>query len=225
MNLVVIIILHEIKRIMKFLLIDDHQIIREGLKQILLLHFPSAGFEEGSSAEDVISKLNTSEYDLVICDLSMPGRSGLDVLKQMKELRPNLPVLILSMHPEEHYALRALKAGAWGYLNKSDGAEVLIPAIQKVLQGRKYVSGYMAEQLANTVNGRHASTERLHEALSTREFDVFMLVVEGKSISDISQQLSLSASTVSTHRARILTKMNMKNNAELVKYALQNNLV
>src|SRR5215217_1370563 len=225
MNLVVIIILHEIKRIMKFLLIDDHKIIREGLKQILLLHFPSAGFEEGSSAEDVISKINTSEYDVVICDLSMPGRSGLDVLKQMKELRPNLPVLILSMHPEEHYALRALKAGAWGYLNKSDGAEVLIPAIQRVMQGRKYISAQMAEQLADSINEKRPRTGELHEGLSAREFDVFKLLVEGKSISDISQQLSLSPSTVSTHRARILNKMNMKNNADLVKYALQNNLV
>ena len=155
----------------------------------------------------------------------MPGRNGLDVVKQVKEIRPNLPVLILSMHPEEHYALRALKAGAWGYLNKSDGAEVLIPAIQKVLQGRKYVSVFMAEQLADNLNGRHADTERLHETLSTREFDVFMLLVEGKAISEISQQLSLSASTVSTHRARILNKMNMKSNAEMVRYALENKLV
>ena len=155
----------------------------------------------------------------------MPGRSGLDVVKQVKEIRPDLPVLILSMHPEEHYAMRALKAGAWGYLNKSDGAEVLIPAVQKVLQGRKYISVYMAEQLADNINGRNAGTEQLHDSLSAREFDVFKLLVEGKSISDISQQLSLSASTVSTHRARILTKMSMKGNAEMVRYALENNLV
>ncbi len=210
---------------MKFLLIDDHKIIREGLKQILLMHFPSSVFDEGANAEDVIHNITTSEYNVVICDLSMPGRSGLDVLKQVKEIRPDLPVLILSMHPEEHYALRALKAGAWGYLNKSDGAEVLIPAIQKVLLGRKHVSPYMAEQLADNVNGRQVTNERVHETLSTREFDVFMLLVEGKSISEISQQLSLSLSTVSTHRGRILNKMNMKNNTELVKYALQNNLV
>jgi two-component system, NarL family, invasion response regulator UvrY len=210
---------------MKFLLIDDHKIIREGLKQILLMHFPSAGFDESANAEDVIHNITTSEYNVVICDLSMPGRSGLDVLKQVKEIRPGLPVLILSMHPEEHYALRALKAGAWGYLNKSDGAEVLIPAVQKVLQGRKYISTYMAEQLADNINGLNASTEQLHETLSTREFDVFKLIVEGKSISDISQRLSLSASTVSTHRARILNKMNMKSNAEMVRYALENSLI
>jgi two-component system invasion response regulator UvrY len=210
---------------MRFLLIDDHKIIREGLKQILLMHFPSSSFDEGSDAEHVIEKITTTKYDIVICDLSMPGRSGLDVVKQVKQIRPDLPVLILSMHPEEHYALRALKAGAWGYLNKSDGAEVLIPAIQRVMQGRKYISPQMAEQLADSINEKRPRTGELHEGLSAREFDVFKLLVEGKSISDISQQLSLSPSTVSTHRARILNKMNMTSNAELVKYALQRNII
>jgi|SRR5688572_3832286 len=210
---------------MKFLLIDDHKIIREGLKQILLLHFPLSIFEESSTAEDVVSKISFSEYDVVICDLSMPGRSGLDVLSQIKEIRPKLPVLMLSMHLEEQYALRALKAGAWGYLNKSDGADVLIPAIQRVLQGRKYISANMAEQLADNLNEKVPATHQLHEGLSQREFDVFKLIVEGKSISEISQQLSLSHSTVSTHKARILNKMSMKSNAELVKYAIQNNLI
>jgi two-component system, NarL family, invasion response regulator UvrY len=209
---------------MRFLLIDDHKIIRDGLKQILLVHFPSANFDECSGAEEVMDKINHSIYDIVICDLSMPGRSGLDVVKQVKAIAADLPVLILSMHPEEHYALRALKAGAWGYLNKSDGAEVLIPAIQRVLQGRKYISSYLAEQLAENL-GKGQGDVPLHEGLSTREFDVFKLLVEGKSISDISQQLSLGMSTVSTHRARILVKMDMKSNAELVKYALQNNLI
>src|SRR5689334_12483985 len=118
---------------MRFLLIDDHKIIREGLKQILLMHFPSSSFEESCSAEDVVTILKGSTFDLAICDLSMPGRGGLEVVKQAKEICPSLPVLILSMHPDEHYAVRALKAGAWGYVNKSDGAEVLIPAIHKVL--------------------------------------------------------------------------------------------
>jgi two-component system, NarL family, invasion response regulator UvrY len=208
---------------MRFLLIDDHKIIREGLKQILLMHFPSSSFEESSSAEDVVSHLTTSNFDLAICDLSMPGRSGLDVLKQAKEICPAMPILILSMHPDQHYAIRALKAGAWGYINKSDGAEVLIPAIHKVLQGRKYIPAHVAEELAGSVMEKN--TGRFHEQLSPREFDVFRLLAEGKSISDISQQLCLSLSTVSTHRARILNKMNMKNNAELVRYALQNDLI
>jgi two-component system invasion response regulator UvrY len=210
---------------MKFLLIDDHQIIREGLKQILLIHFPAAVFDESSNAEDVVNKITASKYDVVICDVSMPGRSGLDVLKQVKEIRPHLPVLILSMHPEEHYALRALKAGAWGYVNKSDGAEVLIPAVQKILQGRKYISAYLAEQVVENMHGRNSDSEQLHDSLSAREFDVFKLIVEGKSISEIAHQLSLGLSTVSTHRSRILNKMHMKSNADLVKYALQNNLI
>jgi|KBSMisStaDraftv2_1062788.scaffolds.fasta_scaffold1016189_1 two-component system, NarL family, invasion response regulator UvrY len=210
---------------MKFLLIDDHKIIREGLKQILLMHFPSATFDEGASAEEVMKNISDSDYDLVLCDLSMPGRSGLDVLKQVKETKPNLRVLILSMHPDEHYAVRAIKAGAWGYVNKSDGAEVLIPAVQRILQGRKFIPTDLAERLADNLSTDDKTEDRLHENLSSREFDIFKLLVEGKSISDISQQLSLGMSTVSTHRARILTKMNMKSNAELVKYAIQNNLV
>jgi len=210
---------------MKFLLIDDHKIIREGLKQILLMHFPSATFDEGASAEEVMKNISDSDYDLVLCDLSMPGRSGLEVLKQVKETKPNLRVLILSMHPDEHYAVRAIKAGAWGYVNKSDGAEVLIPAVQRILQGRKFIPTDLAERLADNLSTDDKTEDRLHENLSSREFDIFKLLVEGKSISDISQQLSLGMSTVSTHRARILTKMNMKSNAELVKYAIQNNLV
>ena len=210
---------------MKFLLIDDHKIIREGLKQILLIHFPSATFDEGASAEEVVKNISASDYDLVICDLSMPGRSGLDVLKQVKETKPKLPVLILSMQPDEHYAVRAIKAGAWGYVNKSDGAEVLIPAVHRILQGRKFIPDDLAQRLAENLTASDTSEDRLHENLSTREFDIFKLLVEGKSISEISQQLSLGMSTVSTHRARILFKMNMKSNAELVKYAIQNNLV
>lgn len=209
---------------MRFLLIDDHKIIRDGLKQILLMHFPSSGFDECSEAEQAMDNINNRTYDLVICDLSMPGRSGLDVIKQVKTVAPGLPILILSMHPEEHYAIRALKAGAWGYLNKADGAEVLIPAIERVIRGRKYISPYVAEQLAAKLDKDECDIP-VHESLSTREFDVFKLLVEGKSISDISKQLSLGMSTVSTHRARILSKMDMKTNAELVKYALQNNLI
>ncbi|HEY6954137.1 MAG TPA: response regulator transcription factor [Flavisolibacter sp.] len=209
---------------MRFLLIDDHKIIRDGLKQILLMHFPSSSFDECSEAEQAMDNINNRTYDLVICDLSMPGRSGLDVIKQVKTVAPGLPILILSMHPEEHYAIRALKAGAWGYLNKADGAEVLIPAIERALRGRKYISPYVAEQLAANLDKDEGDIP-VHESLSTREFDVFKLLVEGKSISDISKQLSLGMSTVSTHRARILSKMEMKTNAELVKYALQNNLI
>ncbi|MES1225597.1 MAG: response regulator transcription factor [Bacteroidota bacterium] len=210
---------------MRFLLVDDHSFIREGLKKILSMQFPNAVFEESSTVEDVINKIGTHQYDVVISDLSMPGRSGLDLVKQVKETRPSLPVLVLSMHPEEHYAIRALKAGAWGYLKKSDGATELIAAIHRVLQGRKYISADLAEQLAEDLVGANVKEGKLHESLSPREFDVFKLIAEGKSISEISQQLTLSLSTVSTHRIRILTKMNMKGNAELIKYALQTGIV
>ena len=147
---------------MKFLLIDDHKIIREGLRQILLMHFPSATCDEGASAEDVMKHISASDYDLVICDLSMPGRSGLDVLKQVKETKPNLRVLILSMHPDEHYAVRAIKSGAWGYINKSDGAEVLIPAVQRILQGRKFIPTDLAERLADNLTTDDKTEDRLH---------------------------------------------------------------
>lgn len=211
---------------MKFLLVDDHKIIREGLKQILLLHFPSACFEDAANAEDAMNMVTTSDYDLVICDLSMPGRSGLDVLKELKELRPQLPVLILSMHPEESYAIRALKAGAVGYLNKADGADVLIAAIEKALQGGKYIPSSIAEQLADNLKIKiNHPPDSLHEYLSNRELHVFMMIAEGKSVSDISNQLALSLSTVSTHRSRILKKLRMKTNADLTKYALQHHLI
>lgn len=211
---------------MKFLLVDDHKIIREGLKQILLLHFPSASFDDAANAEDVMVLVTTSEYDLVICDLSLPGRNGFDVVKQLKELCPHLPVLILSMHPEESYAVRALKAGAAGYLNKADGADILVAAIQKVLQGHKYIPSSVAEQLADNLKIKIThSPDSLHEYLSNRELYVFKLIAEGKSVSDISNLLSLSLSTVSTHRSRILKKLRMKTNADLTKYALQHNLI
>jgi two-component system, NarL family, invasion response regulator UvrY len=212
---------------MKLLIVDDHKIIREGLKQILLLHFPSAIIDEAASAEDVMNKTLKSEYDVIICDLSLPGRSGLDVLKQVKELYPKLPVLILSMHPEENYAVRALQAGASGYLNKADGAEILVAAIHKALQGRKYIPSSVAEQIADNLRSktRLLTDNNLHEDLSDRELHVFKLIAEGKSVSDISDLLSLSLSAVSTYRSRILKKMLLKTNADLTKYALQHDLI
>ena len=208
---------------MHILLIDDHDIIREGLKHILLGEFPSATIDELSHAEDVMTKMVDSTFDVVICDMTMPGRSGLDVVKQVKQTHPKLPVLILSMHPEEQYAIRALKAGAAGYLNKASGSRDLIKAIHRVLQGRKYISPAIAEKLAEGLDlGNH---DQVHTVLSDREFYIFKLIAEGKSLSEIAKQLSLGITTVSTHRARILAKMDMKSNAELTKYALQNNLI
>jgi DNA-binding NarL/FixJ family response regulator len=209
---------------MRILIADDHAVIRRGLKQILLEEFPSAYIEEVSDAEAAIKKTITDEWDLVISDLSMPGRSGLDVVEHVKQNLPKLPVLILSIHPEEQYAIRALKAGAAGYLSKDTAPEELVKAVQRVLQGRKYISASIAEKLAG--NLQHTNGDKLpHELLSDREFEVCKLIASGKSLSLIAEKLSLSITTVSTYRARILSKMDVKANAELTRYALENNLI
>jgi two-component system invasion response regulator UvrY len=204
------------------LLVDDHDLIREGLKHILSKQFPSASISEASTAEDAIKKVSTAKFDLVISDLTMPGRGGLDVVRQVKQIDPKLPVLILSMHAEDEYAVRALKAGAAGYLNKTNGAADIFKAIKMVLQGRKYISPAVAEKLAQNLETRDILP---HSSLSDREFYIFKLIAEGKSVSAIAEQLSLGLTTVSTHRARILHKMGFKTNADLTKYAIQYKLL
>jgi two-component system, NarL family, invasion response regulator UvrY len=207
----------------KILIADDHAIIRKGLRQILTEAYPSALIDEAIDAEAVIKKTITTEWDIVICDLSMSGRSGLDVIQHIKQHYPKLPVLILSLHPEEQYAIRVLKAGAAGYLSKDAATDELVRAVQRVLQGRKYISPAIAEKMAAELD--HDTSKPLHDLLSDREFHVFMLIAEGKSVSEIAEQLSLSITTVSTYRSRILTKMDLKTNADLTRYALENNLI
>jgi two-component system, NarL family, invasion response regulator UvrY len=208
---------------LRMLIADDHSIVRAGLKQILLEEFPSALIEEVSDAETLLKKTFTAEWDVVISDLSMPGKSGLEALAQIKQQVPKLPVLILSIHPEEQYALRVLKAGASGYLNKGLAADELVTAVRRVLQGRKYITAAIAEKLADTLDTD--SDKPSHETLSDREFDVFKLIAAGKSVSEIADILSLGVTTISTYRARILDKMNMRTNADLTRYALENQLV
>jgi two-component system invasion response regulator UvrY len=208
---------------LRILIADDHAIIRKGLKQILFEEYPSAIIEEVNDAEEVIKKTISHEWDIIICDLSMPGRSGLDVVQQVKQNCPRLPVLILSIHPEEQYAIRVLKAGAAGYLSKDAATEELVKAVQRVLQGRKYVSAAIAEKMAVELD--LDQTKPLYERLSDREFDVFKFIAAGKTVSDIAGQLSLSITTVSTYRARILVKLDMKSNAELTRYGLENKLI
>jgi two-component system invasion response regulator UvrY len=208
---------------LRILIADDHAIIRKGLKQILLEEYPSAIIEEVSDAEEVIKKTISDEWDIIICDLSMPGRSGLDVVQQMKQNFPKLPVLILSIHPEEQYAIRVLRAGAAGYLSKDAATQELVKAVQRVLQGRKYVSSAIAEKMASELD--QDTSRPPHEVLSDREFDVFKMIAFGKTVSEIAEQLALSITTVSTYRARILVKMNMKTNAELTRYGLENKLI
>jgi DNA-binding NarL/FixJ family response regulator len=207
----------------RILIADDHAIVRKGLAQLIRDEFPSAEIAEVGDAEELISKVSDKDWDIVVCDLSMPGRSGLDALRQIKQMYPSLPVLIMSMHDEDQYALRVLKAGASAYLGKDNIHEDIIRAIRTVLLGKKFITPSVAEKLAQALEGD--SNQLPHEKLSDREFDVFKLLAGGKAVSDIADQLSLSVTTVSTYRARILEKMNLKSNADLTRYALNNNLI
>jgi len=207
----------------RILIADDHAIVRKGLAQLIRDEFASAEIAEVGDAEELISRVAEKDWDIVICDLSMPGRSGLDALRQIKQMYPSLPVLIMSMYDEDQYALRVLKAGASAYLGKDNIHEDIIKAIRTVLLGKKFITPSVAEKLAQALEG---DTNQLpHEKLSDREFDVFKLLAGGKAVSDIADQLSLSVTTVSTYRARILEKMNLKSNADLTRYALNNNLI
>jgi two-component system invasion response regulator UvrY len=208
---------------MHILIADDHAVVRKGLSQILLEEFSTAVIEEVDNSEDLIKKAMEGRWDVIISDLSMPGRSGLDALYQLKEILPDTPVLIMSIHPEDHYAIRVLKAGAAGYLTKATAPKELVKAVRLVLEGRKYISASTAEKLASVVIQER---EKLpHEYLSNREFDVFKLLAAGRPVSEIAGQLSLSTTTISTYRARIMSKMNIKTNAELTMYAMSHHLL
>jgi two-component system invasion response regulator UvrY len=208
---------------MQILIADDHAVVRRGLTQILLEEFSSARIEEVDNSEDLIRKAMDGHWDVIISDLSMPGRSGLDALHQLKELLPDTPVLIMSIHPEDHYAIRALKAGASGYLTKATAPTELVKAVRLVLEGRRYISASTAEKLASAVI--QEKDKPLHEYLSNREFDVLKLLAAGRPVSEIASQLSLSITTISTYRARIMSKMKIKTNAELTIYAMNNHLL
>lgn len=207
----------------RILIADDHAIVRKGLRQLLVEEYPSATVEEVGDAESLVNKAMQGNWDVVICDLSMPGRSGLDALRQIKQTFPAMPVLIMSMHPEDQYAIRVLKAGASGYLNKDSIHEEVIRAIHTVMLGKKFITPSIAERLAEAFDDDNG--KQSHETLSDREFDVFKLIAAGKSVSEIAAQLSLSVTTVSTYRARIMEKMSMKSNAELTRYALEKKLI
>ena len=207
----------------KILIADDHAIVRKGLKQILLEEYPSATIGEASDAEGLLVEVINNKWDIVISDMNMPGRSGLDALSQIKQAAPQLPVLIMSMYPEDQYALRVLKAGAAGYLGKDSIHEDVIRAIQTVQLGKKFITPTVAEKLAAAL-GEDTSLQP-HESLSDREFDVFKLLASGKSVSEIAAQLSLSTTTVSTYRSRIMEKMHIRSNAGLTRYALEKNLI
>lgn len=208
---------------LRILIADDHPVVRQGLRQIIAETSDMVVVDEASNGWEVLSKVRASSYDVVLLDISMPGRSGVDILKELKDERPGLPVLILSIHPEEQYALRAFKAGASGYLTKESAPDELVAAIRKISTGGKYVSSSLAEILASELG---TSNEELpHKTLSNREYQVLRMIALGKTVTEIAEELSLSVKTVSTHRSRILEKMKMKNNAEITYYAVKNRLV
>lgn len=207
----------------RVLIADDHTIVREGLKQILADNPFIEVIGEASSGTEVIRKINEKDFDVVVLDISMPGQNGLDTLKQIKYMKPAISVLILSMHPEEQYAIRSIKAGASGYLTKDSASEELITAIQRVSEGRRYITSSLAEKLASALT---VDTKKMpHENLSDREYQVLCLIASGQTVTQISKLLSLSIKTVSTYRSRLLTKMNMENNSQITHYAIKHNLV
>lgn len=208
---------------LRIIIADDHAIVRKGLRQIILEEYPTAMIGEVSNVEELIASVIREEWDLVICDISMPGRSGLEALQQIREINPKIPVLIMSMHPEDQYALRVFKAGASGYLSKDAVHEELITAIRLIRNGRKFITPSIAEKLAGALDAD--TRKEPHEYLSNREFDVLKLLASGKSVTEIAERLSLSATTVSTYRSRILEKTGMKSNAELTRYALEKKLI
>jgi DNA-binding NarL/FixJ family response regulator len=207
----------------RILIADDHPIVRAGLRQIILEAADMVVAAEASDGHEVLAKVRQADFDVVLLDLTIPGLSGLDVLKQVKSEKPNLRVLILSVHPEDQYAVRVLRAGAWGYVTKASAPEQLIAAIRKVHEGRRYVSPVLAEQLAEHLEPGAATMP--HESLSDREYQVLCLLASGKTATEIADALALSVKTVSTYRSRILEKMGMRSNAELTHYAIQNGLV
>jgi len=208
---------------MRILLTDDHAVVRQGLKQILAAEFKKAEFGEAGNASEAIEKIWRESWDVAVLDVSMPGRSGLEVLKEIKRSRPRLPVLVLSMHPEDQFAVRLLKAGAAGYMTKESAPAELVGAVKKVMAGGRYVSPALAEKMASYLAVDVQTPP--HERLSDREFLVLRLIASGKPVSAIAKELSLSVKTISTYRTRILQKMGMANSAELTHYAIQNHLV
>jgi DNA-binding NarL/FixJ family response regulator len=207
----------------KILIVDDHEVVREGVKKILDEQPGTVTFGEASTASEAIRLAHEQDWDIAILDLSLGGKSGLEVLKELRQIRPQLLVLILSMHSEEQYARRAFKAGAIGYITKDSPRAELVKAINKVIEGSVYVSPSLAEQLV--INLGSGIDRAPHESLSDREFEVMCLIASGKTVGEIADILSLSDRTISTYRARILEKMRMKTSAELTYYAIRNKLV
>lgn len=208
---------------MKILLVDDHIIIRKGLLEILRREFKDCEFLEASNGIEAISFLKHEDVSIALIDISMPKLNGLDVLKQANALEIKTPIIILSMQPENQYAIRVLKAGAYGFLNKDNSPDTIIKAVRRVLSGRKYISETVADILVDNVGVNKEGS--LIESLSDREMEVFQFISRGKTLTEISEELTLSVNTISTYRTRVLQKLGLKNNAMLIRYALDNDIL
>ena len=207
---------------MKFLIADDHAIVRRGLTQILCEEFPSAKIKEVANSNEALDEVRRENWDVILLDISMPGRNGIETLKQIRSEGIRSPILMLSMHSEDQYAVRVLKAGASGFVNKETATEELLVAVHKVMSGRKYITTSVAEKLAQTIGGD--VRQSAHELLSDREMQVLHLIASGKTVSEVADELSLSVNTISTYRTRLLEKLSLNNNAELTRYAIDNHL-
>ncbi|MGV7929895.1 MAG: response regulator [Spirochaetota bacterium] len=207
----------------KIIIADDHPVVRAGLRQILAESGKIKEIVEARDGQDLLEKLKKNRYDIILLDITMPGRNGLEILKELRILYPSIPVLVLSVHPEEQYALRVIRSGAAGYLTKETAPENLLEAIARILGGRKYITQEIAEILASSLGENEGLAPHLR--LSDREFETFRMISLGKSLTEIAGEMFLNVKTISTYRRRILDKMNMKSTAELINYALKNNLI
>ncbi|MCX6836891.1 MAG: response regulator transcription factor [Verrucomicrobia bacterium] len=205
------------------MIVDDHETVRRGLKEIFADAFPKMEAGEATNSREALELILTQDWDIILLDISIPGQGGLVVLEEMKRLRPSIPVLVLSAYSEEEFAIRSLKLGAAGFLNKSQTSDVLVEAAKKVMSGGKYVSSSLAEKLAFNLGG--GAVRAPHEALSIRELQVLQMIAQGKAIKEIAAELGLSEKTVSTYRSRIATKMDLSTNVALTRYALKHLLV
>ena len=205
---------------LRILIADDHAIVRKGLALLLCEKYPTSQVKEVPGGNEVLEEIIKQIWDTILLDISMPGRNGIETLKQIRTNGNKTPVLMLSMHPEEQYAIRVLKAGASGFVNKASAAEELLAAVSEILEGRKYITPYIAQKLANSPGDKPD-----HELLSDREMQILQLIASGKTISEIARELVLSVNTISTYRTRILEKLGLHNSAEMTRYALDNNLV
>jgi DNA-binding NarL/FixJ family response regulator len=206
----------------RILIADDHAIVRSGLRQILEESHEMKVVAEHDNGIEVLKWLRNNDCDVVLLDISMPGKSGIDVIKQLHEEKPKLPVLVISIYPEDQYAVRLIKAGAYGYLTKESAPEVVVDAVRHLASGKKYITASVAEMLANEFDA--LNEKPLHETLSDREYQIFLLLASARTATEIADSLGLSVKTISTYRSRILEKMHLRNNAELMRYAVENNL-